>query len=65
MRNMRLLIVDDSFAVRTRLEALLAALENVEIVGQAASRPEGIAAVRSLNLPATGGTDSTAFFIKE
>lgn len=48
MRNMRLLIVDDSFAVRTRLEALLAALENVEIVGQAASRPEGIAAVRSL-----------------
>ncbi|MBI3784354.1 MAG: response regulator transcription factor [Deltaproteobacteria bacterium] len=45
---MKLLIVDDSFAVRTRLEVLLSALENVEIVGQATSRSEGIAAVRNL-----------------
>jgi DNA-binding NarL/FixJ family response regulator len=45
----RIFIVDDSAAIRARLVAVLGELEEVELVGQAASAREAIDAIASLD----------------
>jgi len=46
---MQVLIVDDSALVRERLVELLDGIPNVEIVGQAATAADGIAALNALH----------------
>lgn len=48
MRKLRVLIADDSTAVRQSLARLLDEIENVEIVGQAQDGTEALAAIRRL-----------------
>jgi len=45
---MRILIVDDSRAVRTRMVRLLSGVEGVEVVGQAAEAQTAIASIQEL-----------------
>ena len=44
----RIYIVDDSAAIRSRLHALLAGLQGVSLVGEAASAPEAIVDILAL-----------------
>jgi two-component system LytT family response regulator len=44
----RVLIVDDEQTARERLQRLLAAFPNIEIVGEAGDGPDALAAIRSL-----------------
>ncbi|WP_420123977.1 response regulator transcription factor, partial [Nakamurella sp.] len=44
----RLLLVDDHPLVREGIRGMLAAYPDVEVVGQAASGPDGVAAARAL-----------------
>ena len=45
---MRLLIVDDSAALRARLAAIFSLIEGIEVVGQAQNAPEALASIRAL-----------------
>jgi DNA-binding NarL/FixJ family response regulator len=46
--SVRVLVVDDSVAVRDRLVALLSELAGVDVVGTASDAPEGVAVARRL-----------------
>jgi two-component system, LytTR family, response regulator len=49
MKPLRVLIVDDEPLARQRIEDLLAKEENVQVIGTAASGPDAVDAIRSLN----------------